>query len=40
MQTIIEYIKLLGMTVVYTLGQAIAFGIVLPLWAVVNEIKN
>lgn len=31
---ILEYIKLLGMTIVFTLGQAIAFGIVLPLWAV------
>ena len=33
-QLIKEYIKLLGMTVVFTLGQAFAFGIVLPLWAV------
>lgn len=33
MQTIIEYIKLFGMTVVYTLGQAICFGVVLPTWA-------
>jgi len=33
MSTIREYIKMIGMTVVYTLGQAVAFGVVLPLWA-------
>ena len=38
--TIIEYIKLLGMTLVYTIGQAFAFGIVLPLWAILIQLKG
>lgn len=40
MQTIIEYIKLLGMTVVFTVGQVIGFYIVVPLWSVYNEVKD
>ena len=32
-KTILEYIKLLGMTVVYTAGQAICFWVLLPIIA-------
>lgn len=32
MHTIIENIKLLGMTVVFTLGQAVCFNVILPAW--------
>ena len=31
-QLIKEYIKLLGMTVVFTVGQAIGFNVVVPLY--------
>ena len=41
MNKIIEYVKLLGMTVVYTAGQAIAFWVVLPVWyALINNKKD
>lgn len=40
MQTIIEYIKLLGMTVVFVLGQAILLNTVPIIWTAYNEIKN
>lgn len=40
MQTLIEYIKLLGMTVVYVVGQAIALNVVPFLWPVYNEIAK
>ena len=40
MRTIIEYFKLLGMTAVFVLGQAIALNTVPILWAAYNEIKK
>ena len=37
---ILEYIKLLGMTVVFLAGQLIGFYIVIPLWGAYNEVKD
>lgn len=40
MSTIREYIKMIGMTVVFTLGQALAFWVVLPLWGGAYEMEK
>lgn len=37
---ILEYIKLIGMTVVFLAGQMIGFGIVVPLWGAYNYITD
>ena len=39
-QLIKEYVKLLGMTVVFLAGQLIGFSIVIPVWGVYNEITK
>ena len=40
MSTLKEYVKLLGMTVVFLAGQMIGFGIVVPLWGAYNYITD